>query len=154
MRVVLDTNVLVSALIKPAGTAGAVVYEVVSNEEHMLLLTTSIVEELNDTLCKPKFHKYKNINAEKIEDWITDLITVSHFIEPQFSYSPIVFADPTDDCFIIAAIEGKADCIVTGDKHLLAFYSYQGIPILTPAHCLNALKHGTYTDKVLRFNQA
>jgi predicted nucleic acid-binding protein len=45
----------------------------------------------------------------------------------------VVKEDPEDDNIIIAAVEGKADCIISGDKHLTKMESYQDIPILPPA---------------------
>jgi predicted nucleic acid-binding protein len=45
----------------------------------------------------------------------------------------VIEADPEDDTIIIAAIEGKADCIISGDRHLKNLGTYQNIPILSPA---------------------
>ena len=48
----------------------------------------------------------------------------------------VIEDDPEDDTIIIAAVEGNADCIVSGDRHLKNLKSYQGIPILSPAEFL------------------
>ena len=45
----------------------------------------------------------------------------------------VIEDDPEDDTILIAAVEGKADCIISGDKHLKKLGTYQGIPILSQA---------------------
>ena len=57
------------------------------------------------------------------------------------SYDPIVLEDPKDDIYIITAIEGNAECIVSGDNHLLNLNSYEGIPILKPSNFLKWTDH-------------
>ena len=45
---------------------------------------------------------------------------------------PVVLDDPSDDIFLECAVGGGADCIVSGDKHLLGMSAYSGIPIVKP----------------------
>lgn len=52
----------------------------------------------------------------------------------------VIEDDPEDDDLLIAAVEGKADCIISGDKHLKNLGSYQGILILSPAEFINQHK--------------
>jgi predicted nucleic acid-binding protein len=52
----------------------------------------------------------------------------------------VIATDPSDDKFLEAALEGKADCIVSGDKHLLALKAFRGIPILTARKFIERLK--------------
>jgi predicted nucleic acid-binding protein len=52
----------------------------------------------------------------------------------------VVTADPADDIILRTAVDGKADCIVSGDKHLLALKEFRGIKILTVDEMLSLLK--------------
>jgi len=49
------------------------------------------------------------------------------------SLPPVIQDDPSEDRFLECAVAGKADCIISGDKHLLKLVEFQGIPILKPA---------------------
>ncbi|MBI1925537.1 PIN domain-containing protein [Candidatus Poribacteria bacterium] len=53
----------------------------------------------------------------------------------------VIKADPDDDKFIIAAVEGGADYIVSGDSHLKELKEYQGIKIVTPAQFVRILEN-------------
>ncbi|MEN8236476.1 MAG: putative toxin-antitoxin system toxin component, PIN family [Pseudomonadota bacterium] len=139
MRIVLDTNVFVSALIKPEGTTGIVLKTVLQIQQHTLLLSQDILEELESTLTYPKIKKCIVLNSDQIDLWVASLRMVAHEVNPRFDYPTLVPDDPKDDRYIIAAIEGKADCIVSGDKHLLNLNPYERIPILKPAEFLNDL---------------
>ncbi len=133
MRLVLDANVLVSSLIKPDGIPGAILKEILFKNSHTLLLSEMIVDELRRVLRYPKIRKYISFSDGQLDFWVTSLEMIAHDVCPRFQYDPIVLEDPNDDTYIITAIEGKADCIISDDKHLLKLNPYKGLPILKPA---------------------
>lgn len=132
MRIVLDSNVIVSAFIKPESIPGIILKEILNNNSHTLLLSKGIVDELRRILTYPKIRKYIAFLDDQIDFWVTSLELIAHNVCPRFTYAPIVLEDPNDDIYIITAIEGNAECIVSGDNHLLRLNPYEGISIFTP----------------------
>lgn len=133
MRVVADTNVLVSALIFPGGQPEAV-YRLVLEGEIALVTSPPLLAELGRVLSD-KF----GWEPDRAEEAIGQLLRVAELVEPREKVVEIA-ADPTDDRVLEAAAEGKADAIVAGDRHLLALGSWRGIPIHAPAAFLAQLK--------------
>ena len=80
--------------------------------------------------------------GEGIEDtqlWVTALGLVADVVEETRSVSAVV-ADPDDNKYLAAALEGRADVVVSGDKHLLDLGEYEGVRIVTPRVFLTMLK--------------
>ena len=125
IRVVLDTNILISSLIF-RGELSFLVYLLKSNH-FCLLLSKPILEELLRVLSYPKFklseQEIKEICYEHVLEYAT-LIAVDH-------KSHILLKDLSDNKILECAVSGKADYIVTGDKEILQIRKYQKIPILT-----------------------
>jgi putative PIN family toxin of toxin-antitoxin system len=101
----------------------------------ILVVSGAIAREYLEVMRRPKF---------KITEWeisaVTDyLLKKAEFVTPLEKIDAIQ-ADPSDDKFLAVALEGKADCIVSGDKHLLAIKSFCGIPVLTPGKFIERLK--------------
>ena len=111
MRVVLDTNILVSALLVQTGYP-ATIYRVWSEGNFTLLTSAEQLDELRATLHKPAIAaRIKPYNAGRLVNEIKELAEIVEEL-PQVQRSP----DATDD-FLLALCEGgKADYLVTGDK--------------------------------------
>jgi len=73
-----------------------------------------------------------------IEQWVNMIVENSILVEPDTQVQ-VVKNDPSDDKFIEAGIAGKADFIVSQDKHLLKIKSYRGVNILNPEEFLKHL---------------
>jgi uncharacterized protein len=123
-RVVLDTNVLVSAIISD-GKSRALLKKAITNQ-YRLVTSELILNELTVVLSRPKFKTPPNEvqQATTALNKTADVICVKTKIKA-------VKADPKDDMIIETAIDGKASIIVTGDSHLLALKKYQRIRIIT-----------------------
>jgi uncharacterized protein len=126
-RVVLDSNVLISAVISPAGKPSQCLAWVLENAS--LVLATSVVEEVATRLERPRFKKY--IDEAKRREFIAELRAASLLVE--LSGTLRACRDPDDDKLLETAILGAADYLVTGDQDLLVLDPFQGIPIVTPA---------------------
>lgn len=131
-RIVVDANVFSCALMNPGGTPGAVVARLVQDNRDTLLLSHEITTELKRILFYPKVRMRVQHTDEELEMWLLSLQMIAHIVVPRFTYPVLVAEDPADDTYLIAAIEGSAHFIVSGDKHLLNLKTYQGIQILTP----------------------
>ena len=136
LRVVLDTNVLVSALLLPqsslswlrAGWQSGVPVPLASGE------TT---KELLRVLCYPKFR----LTEEEREDVLADYLPWCETITAGAKVAIPECRDPFDRPFLELALSGRADALVTGDGDLLTLAPVFPVPILTPA-ALKPLLHG------------
>lgn len=129
MRIVADTNVLVSALIFPGG-APETVYRLALEDRLQLVTSTPLLTELGRVLTA-KF----DWDSEAAEETLAGLIRLAEVVEPRQRFTEIG-ADPDDNRVLEAAHEGHPDTIVSGDRHLLELGSWQGIPIEAPASFL------------------
>ena len=138
MRVVLDTNVLVSALIRPQGPPGQVLDRVFRGTNLRLVASPATLQELRRTLGYRRLRKYLAMTSEGTELWVDALQAIAIVVEDR-AIAPVIAADPADDIYLATAAEGLADYIVSGDRHLLDLFAYEGIPIVTPRRFLDSL---------------
>ena len=132
MRVVADTNVLVSALIFPGG-APEEVYRLVLEGRIELVTSRPLLAELGRVLVE-KF----GWAPERAEEAVEQVIRVAEIVIPSERVSEA--ADPADDRVLEAAAEGSAAVIVSGDGHLLELGTWRDIAIRTPAAFLAELE--------------
>ena len=133
-RAVLDTNVLVSALISPGGDSARLLLALRSGAFE-LLVSPLLLAELRDVLGRDKFRRYV---SEADADAYVELIRSEGVVraDPRPSPEPLS-ADPDDEYLIELARVAQVDALVTGDAHLL---DLQGIiPAMTPAEFLETL---------------
>jgi putative PIN family toxin of toxin-antitoxin system len=122
-RVVLDTNIIISSAL---GGALVLVLEKWGEEKFKVIVTTDIIEEYFDVLNRSKF----GLRQETIDKIGRFIYQFSEFVVPEEKIK-IIVDDPKDDKFLEAAIEGKVDFIVSGDKHLLDLKEFLAIPIIS-----------------------
>ena len=135
MRVVLDTNVLVSAILfggKPASLIRLI-------EEDLCASVTSSpsLDELRRVLML-KFHYPPPVADAVVSEWQT----LSEEVNPTEPLH-IITQDPSDNRVLECALAGHVHAIVSGDRHLLTLQAFRGIPILTPQAFLKRLSHTT-----------
>ena len=132
MRCVVDTNIIVSAVILPRSVPRQVVSRVLYAD--LLLASEPTLDELRDVLFRPKFDPY--VSREERARFLAQLAGVAEII----SIIRIIHdsPDPTDNKFLELALDGRADVLVTGDKHLLKMSPWRGIRIVRPAEYLKA----------------
>jgi uncharacterized protein len=122
-RVVLDTNIFVSMAL--GGLVGKINDEWRAGK-FILVVSEDIVSEYLDVLQRPKLH----LKSRTIAAIVNRVYRKAEFVTPEEKIF-VVLADTTDNKFIEAAIKGKTDYIVSGDKHLLKLKEYKSIPIIT-----------------------
>jgi uncharacterized protein len=123
-RWVLDTNLLVSRLLAPSGTAARAVDRALATG--VLLVSEATLTELAQVLARPRFDPYVT-HAER-EHFLRLLGGVSRMVH--ITRRIQACRDAKDDKFLDVAINGEADAIVTGDKDLLVLNPFHGIPIV------------------------
>ncbi len=138
MLVVLDVNVLVSALISPRG-APAAILRLWENEQFDLAASPPILEELARVAHYPKIQKRYKLSAEKVTQFIQLIGRGAIIAEPAKELS-VIEEDPSDNRYLECAKETGAAYIVTGDAHLLELKEFEGIVILPPAGFLALLR--------------
>lgn len=137
MRVVLDTNVIVSAFLSPRG-APAQVLQYFQQGTFELLVSPAILREYAAALRYDRVRKVHKLSDAQIESALEDLQAIAILVVPATTPS-VVPADADDDKFFACAIAGRADFIVSGDTHVQAVKQYQGIPVLSPAALVTLL---------------
>jgi putative PIN family toxin of toxin-antitoxin system len=138
MRVVLDTNVIVSSTIVPNGKAARIMKHL-EGGRFTLLISEAILAECWRVLGKPhvtKRHKRTEAGIDEVLAAVRGLATV---VTPEVTLD-VVPRDASDNRIIECAQEGEADYIVTGDADLQELGSYVGIQILTPTAFLLLLE--------------
>jgi|SRR6267143_3262129 len=130
MRFVLDTNVLVSALIK--GGKPRRLLRAALRPDHALILSEPIIEEFSRVTANKKIERY--VDDEATSAYLGVLLSKAVFVRPRSRVR--VFNDP-DDNVLSTAKEGDADSIVTGDKHILELKEFKGIKIVTVERALS-----------------
>jgi putative PIN family toxin of toxin-antitoxin system len=126
MRLVVDTNVFVSAAIKQESWPASVVRWI---DRHGGLIKSKSTE---DQLIKVLQRPY--IAARMPSSFLDNVRRILSAAEMVTIIEPIVACrDPTDDRFLELAISGRADMVVTGDQDLLILHPFRGIPIIDSA---------------------
>ena len=122
MRVVFDSNVLISALTLPGGQGDRAVSSILSGHA-TLVLSKPILDEVLRILGS-KFSR----NAEELARVAVFLGDLAEWVEPRMALA--LLKDEPDNRILECAVAGGADRIVTGDKAILALGSFQGISIV------------------------
>ena len=136
MRVVVDTNVLVSALISPAGSP-AEIQHAWARGDFELVTSPALLNELTKVLSYPRIQRRLHWTAGQLSDFLKHLRATAIVVTP--AQALVVARDPDDDRVLEAAQAGHADFIVSGDRDLLDLREFVGIPILTPTGFLTML---------------
>jgi putative PIN family toxin of toxin-antitoxin system len=132
MRIVIDTNVLVSALLSPDSPPAVVLQNLLSTPTASILLSPDLLAEYEEVLSRKKFATV--FDATDIRLLLTAIAANSLFIVPS---TVVTACEDADDNMVLAlALDGFADCIVSGDNDLLKLHPFQQTPILNSADFL------------------
>jgi uncharacterized protein len=126
MRIVLDTNVLVSAALKQQSVPGMAALLI--ERRGGLLKSLATEQQLFEVVARPRLALL--IDPET-QAWLRKLMAAAELVT--ISERVAACRDPTDDKFLELAINANADLIVTGDSDLLALNPFREIPIVTPS---------------------
>jgi putative PIN family toxin of toxin-antitoxin system len=123
-RVVLDTNIFISALLFEGKASGLV--DLWMRGEIIPLVSSEIMQEIIRVLAYPRF----DLGEAEIKSIINE--EIMPYVETVKISRPVagVCRDHADDIFLACAVNGKAEAIISGDIHLLSLKEYEGIPVL------------------------
>jgi putative PIN family toxin of toxin-antitoxin system len=136
MRIVADTNVVVSGLLW-LGNPGHILEAAARGELH-LSSSPSLIDKLTATLRSPKLAARVLASGITLTELLQRYLEVASLVEPE-RVARVVPDDPDDDQVIAAALAARADLIVSGDSHLLCLKEHGGIRIVTPAEAVRIL---------------
>jgi len=129
---------MISALIQPKGASGQIIASLLEEGPFELIVSPAILAEVRRSLSYPKVRKYIKASDEDLELWVASLELIAQPVEGNPRVNAVA-EDPDDNKYIEAAVEGLAQFIVSGDRHLLSLKSYQDIRIVTPRVFLDLL---------------
>lgn len=136
IRAVLDTNVLVSGIIAPRGAPRRVLEAWLAGR-FTLVTSEAVIGEVARVLRYPRirdrYHLTEGDVVAVVDALLSDADVVAGLYEVRRS------ADPADDVFLACALEGRAEYVVSGDRHLLEIGSYHGVLIITPRQFVTLL---------------
>jgi uncharacterized protein len=130
MRIVLDTNIVVSRSISPDGPSSKL-YTYWQAAAFDIVVSEAILTEYKQALSKPRLQALHHFSNEEIEQTIEEFRELALVIEPMALMTAA--GDPDDNKFLECAYSGNAEYIVSGDPHLLNLKVYQGIALLPPS---------------------
>ena len=132
MRIVLDTNVVVSGLLTASGPPGQLL-ELVSSGDLVLVVDDRILSEYQEVLVRPRL----KIEILDIEDFLTLAENSEHVIGAPL---PFTLPDRADEPFLEVAIAGAVDALVTGnEKHFRVPGGKLAVPTLSPRRFLEVV---------------
>jgi len=137
VRIVLDTNVVLSALLW-RGTPHRL-REVIRLHPNAKLFTSAVLlAELADVLSRPVAARRLALIGRGVQEVLADDTIAADVVTP-LATQAVIAADPDDDHVIAAAVAANADLLVSGDRHLLALGTHQHVRIVTPAEAVTLI---------------
>ena len=136
-RAVVDTNILIRALIKPHGTVGPILTRLRAND-YALVYSQPLLDELLEKLALARIRQKYALDDQAIEDTLALLALRGELVHPTRAIK--VCRDPDDNAVIEAAVVGTAEYIVTGDDDLRVLKKFETVKIVTPRVFLATLE--------------
>jgi putative PIN family toxin of toxin-antitoxin system len=141
MRVVLDTNVVVSAAVNPKGPPAEII-RAWRARSFEWVTSPPLLLELARILHSPRVRRYMAWREDEVDEFVVvareraEVVTPAHQIEA-------IPDDPSDNRLLEAAVAAGADYVISGDQHLLQLKTYEGVQIVTPARFVAILVAGS-----------
>lgn len=133
MRIVIDTNVLLSDLLWH-GTPHALLSHVRSGTAE-LVMSHTLLDELAEVIARRKFAAILARTTRTPERILSEMQALAEIVVAPPLPLPVC-RDPDDDAVLACALAAHADLIVSGDDDLLVLKEFQHIPIITPAQAM------------------
>lgn len=140
MRVVLDSNVFVSALISAKGAPASIIERWLDGDFDVLV-SQAIIEEILRVTAYEKLQTYARLRETRLE-FVTLVSEQAIWVEPSETLD-VVVDDESDNRYVECAVAGGAQYIVSGDSHLLDVGDYRGIRCVSPAEFVALMESET-----------
>ena len=138
MRLVLDTNTVVSGLLWK-GPPHRLLSIVGTRRDITLHTSPKLLAELADVLSRDKLAATVAATGKLPDALMRQYLNIVQIVTPAI-VAPVILADPDDDHVPACALAAKVDLIVSGDRHLLQLRHHQGIPIFETAEALRLIE--------------
>lgn len=136
MRVVVDTNILVSRYLSPGGVAARVL-AAWRAEAFEIVVSPDLLAEVQDVLLRPELQQRHAMDDEQVREAVAGFRRFAVLVEPAEHVA--ICRDPDDDMFLDCAFAGGASFVVSRDPDLLTLKSVRGVRILSPEAFLAVL---------------
>jgi uncharacterized protein len=136
MRVVADTNIIVSGLLWHGNPRA--VLEAARDGIIDLYTSAVLLEELEDVLMRERFAARLRAAGVDAHELVLGYAALARGVEPA-EIAPVVYADPDDDAVIACAISSRSEVIVSGDSHLLDLKKHENIRIVRAADLITEI---------------
>jgi putative PIN family toxin of toxin-antitoxin system len=140
MRIVLDTNVVTSALLW-RGVPYQLLQLIRQRSNLQPYSSAGLLEELADVLTRPSLSRQLNAIHRTAADVLLDYSSAVEIIKPAPLAQPVC-RDPDDDAVLALALTAEVDLVVSGDQDLLVLGQFERIPIITARAALDVLEAG------------
>jgi uncharacterized protein len=140
MRIVLDTNIVVSYILTPHGSVDQL-FQHWLTRRFEIVVSEPLLSEYKAVLLRPTIQELHNQSEAHIEIKIIQMFRKFAIVVDHGVSVSIIQDDPDDNLFIECAISGKANYIITGDAHLLNQKQYYGVQIFTARQFLGLLQN-------------
>lgn len=138
IKVVLDTNVLISAFLWQRDTKE--IFNLDKENKIQICVTKEILNEFYRVLSYPKFSSRLKLIGKSPEEIINEFLEVVKFYPTKKFKTIIIREDPADDKFLSSALSSGALFIVSGNKHLLKLKKFKGVFIISLREFLKYFK--------------
>lgn len=133
LRIVLDANVIISALIRSDSVPGRILRAVVEGEAVQMVTSDPLLAELQAAIEYPRLQRYLKMSEQDKEAFVVLLEQIADPVNIGDCQTPGICRDPKDEPYLQTALAGRADYIVSGDGDLLNLKAVEDIPIVLPA---------------------
>lgn len=139
-RVVLDANVIISALIRPDSAPGRILRAAIEGTTVRMLTSEPLLTELRTALDYPRLQRCLKMSKRDREEFVILLEQIADPVNIVDYPAPGICRDPDDEPYLRTALAGRADYLVSGDGDLLNLKTVEHIPIVLPADFERILK--------------
>ncbi len=133
LKVVIDANVWISALLNPGKSR--IIRSAFEQHRFVYYCSREMIVDIHSALSKPKL--LARISPQDAADLLTLIEELAILVD--LGQYPAISRDPKDDIYLACAVLTSSDCIVTGDDDLLCLKEYRNTKIITPAQFLEIL---------------
>lgn len=138
-RIVLDTNILASGLRSREG-ASFVLLRLVADRRIRPLVTTTLFLEYEAVLKRPDQQQASGFSVAEIDVFLTEFSALCEAVEVHFLWRPQL-ADPQDEMVLEAAVNGRADALIT--------HNIRDFRFVAPRFAVKILRPGAFLEGVL-----
>jgi len=138
MKIVLDTNVLVSAFISKQGQPAAVLDLAVTFPEIELILSKPILDEFKGVISRREVRERFDYSTKRIDQFVTTIRGASTTLEIKSDFK-VITEDSNDNLIVNTAVDGEAEFLVSGDRHLQRLKRFKKVQIVSPRTMLGII---------------